>query len=328
MIRNILYVGERHFPDAAGGRSARTSRRSCSRARPRAAGRSRFATRSAPAAAASSRSCSSRRWCWPASRRWSGWSSRNSRCAMGLSLLAGSDALPFWINDSLSWRTVLYTALLTLFGAAIVGILPALRVTKINVQDALRSESAARSGLRFGGFWTTVIVVQVAITVAFLPLAAGGVFESNRFRQRAEGIGAERYLTASVDMDREDHGLDSAAFAGARAPQLRRAGTTAQRGARCRARRICRPASGRGPVQVSDRGRYDDRRSRDRPAQEHARAGFARLLCRLRHVGGRRSRLRAARLRNRPRADREPVVCAPRVRRPQPDRSTHPHRER
>src|SRR5688572_20672700 len=59
----------------------------------------------------------------------------------GLNLLAGSDALPFWINDSLSGKTVLYTALLTLIGAAIVGILPALRVTKINVQDALRNES-------------------------------------------------------------------------------------------------------------------------------------------------------------------------------------------
>jgi putative ABC transport system permease protein len=132
----------------------------------------------------------------------------------GLGLAAGSGALPFWIDDSLSWKTVAYTALLTLFGAAIVGILPALRVTRIDVHDALRSEGAARSGLRFGGFWTAVIVVQVAITVAFLPLAAGGVFESNRFRQRAEGIGAERYLTASVDIDREDHGSDPAAFAG------------------------------------------------------------------------------------------------------------------
>jgi predicted permease len=131
----------------------------------------------------------------------------------GLSLMAGSEALPFWVDDQLSWTTVLYTVVLTLFGAAIVGILPALRITKINVQDALRSESAAGSGLRFGAFWTTVIVMQVAITVAFLPLAAGGVFESNRFAQRAEGIGAERYLTASVDIDREDHTTDSATFA-------------------------------------------------------------------------------------------------------------------
>ena len=108
---------------------------------------------------------------------------------------------------------MLYATALMLFGASIVGVLPALRVTKINVQDALRSEGAARSGLRFGGLWTTVIVAQVAITVAFLPLAAGGVFESNRFRQRAEGIGAEHYLKAGVSLDREDYALDSAAFA-------------------------------------------------------------------------------------------------------------------
>lgn len=131
----------------------------------------------------------------------------------GLSLLIGTSALPYWINDSLSWKTVLYTGLLTVFGAAIVGILPALRVTRINVQDALRSEGAARSGLKFGGFWTTVIVAQVAITVALLPLAGGGVFESNRFAQRAEGIGAERYLTARVDVDRENYAADSSAFA-------------------------------------------------------------------------------------------------------------------
>ena len=132
---------------------------------------------------------------------------------LGLGMLVGSDAVPFWIDDSLSWRTVAYAGILTLFGAAIIGILPALRVTRVNIQDALRSEGAARSGLRFGGFWTTVIVVQVAITVALIPLAAGGVFESNRFRQRAEGIGAEHYLTASVGIDRENYALDSAALA-------------------------------------------------------------------------------------------------------------------
>jgi putative ABC transport system permease protein len=129
-----------------------------------------------------------------------------------VTMLAGSTGMPFWIDDSLSLETVLYSAVLALVGAAIVGILPALRVTRINVQDALRSESAARSGLRFGGFATAAIVVQVALTVALMPLAASGVFESNRFQQRAEGIGAERYLSASVGIDREDHGGDSSAF--------------------------------------------------------------------------------------------------------------------
>lgn len=131
----------------------------------------------------------------------------------GLNLMAGGGELPYWITDSLSGTTVLYTTLLMLFGAAIVGILPALRVTRINVHDALRSESAARSGLRFGGLWTTVIVVQIAITVAFLPLAANGVFASNRFNERAQGIGAAHYISASVGMDREDYRADSASFA-------------------------------------------------------------------------------------------------------------------
>ena len=131
----------------------------------------------------------------------------------GLGMLVGSEGVPFWIDDSISFRTILYAGLLTVFGATIVGVLPALRVTKANLQDSLRSH-AAGAKLKFGGFWTTVIVVQVAITVAFLPLAAGGVYESNRFRQRAEGIGAERFLIGRVSMDREDYILDSAAFAG------------------------------------------------------------------------------------------------------------------
>ncbi len=131
----------------------------------------------------------------------------------GVATLVGNEAVPFWIDDSLSWKTTGYAAALAVVGATIVGVLPALRVTRINVQDALRDEGAARSGLKFGGVWTAVIVLQVAITVALLPLAAGGVSESNRFRQRAEGIGAERYVAAELGMDREDHALDSAAFA-------------------------------------------------------------------------------------------------------------------
>jgi len=55
----------------------------------------------------------------------------------GLSLLAGSDGMPFWIDASLSWNTVLYAAVLTLFGAAIVGVLPALRVTLVSSTSPL-----------------------------------------------------------------------------------------------------------------------------------------------------------------------------------------------
>ena len=129
-----------------------------------------------------------------------------------LHALEGGSGLPFWIDSSISWKTMLGATLLTLIAAAIIGVLPALRVTRKNVQDAIRREGSARSGLKFGGFWTTVIVAQVAITVAFLPIAAAGAFTANRFSQRAEGIGAEHYLTARLSIEREDHQIDSDTF--------------------------------------------------------------------------------------------------------------------
>jgi predicted permease len=125
-----------------------------------------------------------------------------------------ADVLPFWITDSLSPSTLLYAGLLALVAALVVGVLPALRVTRLKVQDGLRREQAAHASLRFGGVWTTVIVVQVAITVASIPLATVLVIASNRFQQRAEGIaGADRYLTAAVAFERQEQPADAAARA-------------------------------------------------------------------------------------------------------------------
>ncbi len=132
---------------------------------------------------------------------------------MAVDAFAQGGTLPFWIDSSLSWRTLLYAGVLTLFAAAIVGVLPALRATRVNIQEALRGAGAGGATLKFGGFWTAVIVVQVAVTVLFLPLAAGGAVEANRFSQRAAGIGADRYMTATIGMDREEYARDSAAQA-------------------------------------------------------------------------------------------------------------------
>src|SRR5688500_167886 len=140
-----------------------------------------------------------------------------SRIALRLALgqFAAGDNLPFWLDESLSWRTVLYASALAVLGAGIVGILPALRVTRVNIQDMLRSQSAGRTGggLRFGGFWTAVIIVQVAITVAFIPLAAGGVFDANRVDERTDAHGADRFLAAHVAIDRDDLAVESATYA-------------------------------------------------------------------------------------------------------------------
>jgi predicted permease len=89
----------------------------------------------------------------------------------GLFVLEGNlGRLPFWFDDTLSRRTLLYAGGLTLLGALIAGVLPALRVTR-SVGTRLRQTSAGAGGLRFSGIWTVVIVAQVAVTVAF-PAAA------------------------------------------------------------------------------------------------------------------------------------------------------------
>ena len=75
--------------------------------------------------------------------------------------------LPFWVNADVSLATIIYAAGLTVMGAAIVGVLPALKVTGRRVEGQLREAAAGGADLRFGGIWTVVIVAQVAVTVAF-----------------------------------------------------------------------------------------------------------------------------------------------------------------
>jgi ABC-type antimicrobial peptide transport system permease subunit len=50
--------------------------------------------------------------------------------------------LPFWLDTSLSPTTILYAAGLTMFAAAIAGIVPALKVTSGGVGGRLRAASA------------------------------------------------------------------------------------------------------------------------------------------------------------------------------------------
>jgi len=80
--------------------------------------------------------------------------------------------LPFWWNDGLSLATVVYAALLALVGAVMIGVVPALKATGGTVQPRLSQLSTGVGGnLKLGGRWTVLIVLQVALSVALLPLA-------------------------------------------------------------------------------------------------------------------------------------------------------------
>ncbi len=74
--------------------------------------------------------------------------------------------LPFWFDLSLSPRAFAVAVLLTVGGAAVAGIMPAIKVTR-DMGDRLKQTTAGSGGLQFGGVWTVVIVAQVAATVIF-----------------------------------------------------------------------------------------------------------------------------------------------------------------
>ena len=76
-------------------------------------------------------------------------------------------AMPFWWSEQLTVETFLYTALLVIVAALIIGGIPALKATGPQMQTRLK-DAGAGSTMKFGGLWTSVIVLQVAFTVVFM----------------------------------------------------------------------------------------------------------------------------------------------------------------
>ena len=107
--------------------------------------------------------------------------------------------LPFWFDASLSPATVLYVILLTVFGAAVAGIVPALKVTGRDMERRLRQTTVGGSAFRFGGVWTAIIVAQVAVTLAF-PVPAFFVGRlALQIRTADAGFPEEEYAAARLE---------------------------------------------------------------------------------------------------------------------------------
>ena len=109
------------------------------------------------------------------------------------------DTLPFWFDPQLSPTTVLYALGLTVFGAVIAGVLPALKVTR-SISSKLR-QGTTGGGLRFSGVWTFVIVAQVAATVLLPAIVALEQNELSRIESYDFGFRPTEYLTANVETD-------------------------------------------------------------------------------------------------------------------------------
>ena len=108
-----------------------------------------------------------------------------------------SGGLPFWMDLSLSYTTIGYTAGLACVAALIAGGIPALRATGRRNLAGLQALSH-RTAPRLGFVWTTLVLLQVALSVAVVPTGteiawalSGPAIDGPRFP-------AEEYLTATL----------------------------------------------------------------------------------------------------------------------------------
>jgi hypothetical protein len=110
---------------------------------------------------------------------------------------------PFWMTFGVSYRTLLFVAGLALAGAAVSGLVPALQATG-RLARLGAGALAGRTSLRLGATWTTLVIAQVAFSVAVLPLAAELAWGTLRTSAVGPGFAAEEFATARVALEEAD----------------------------------------------------------------------------------------------------------------------------
>jgi putative ABC transport system permease protein len=117
-------------------------------------------------------------------------------------MLAMVGRWPFWFSLELQTSTVIYVVGLTLLAAAIVGVAPALKATDRQVHTRLQTLSpGSGSRMRMGRLWTALIVAQVAVAVAILPMATYFAWSALRLHSGG-GYATAEFLDASLSLDR------------------------------------------------------------------------------------------------------------------------------
>ena len=116
-----------------------------------------------------------------------------------------NNVIPFWMNTGVSAETVGFLIGLAVLAALIIGVVPALQVTGRRVQSNLQRLAGARGSVRMGRMWTSLVIVEVALTVAILPSAAFMTWRSLEAATAGHGFPAEEILMAELSVNREQN---------------------------------------------------------------------------------------------------------------------------
>jgi hypothetical protein len=126
-----------------------------------------------------------------------------------------AEGWPFWVEGGVSATTVAYSALLALFAAVVAGVGPALKITRKKLESGLRQSSAGAGGIRMGGIWTGVIVVQIATTVLFTAVAYVVHRQAAGIASAKASFPAEQYLAMRLELDRDGSEAEAPTFTSA-----------------------------------------------------------------------------------------------------------------
>ena len=88
----------------------------------------------------------------------------------------GSDR-PFWWDFDVTTTTVLYVVGLAVLSALIIGVIPALGATGTRLREGLQHVGSRAPAPALGRLWTTLIIGQVALAVAVLPVATNALWQ-------------------------------------------------------------------------------------------------------------------------------------------------------
>lgn len=104
--------------------------------------------------------------------------------------------LPFWMKIELNWPVLLFSLLVTMATGVLFGLVPALQLSRVNLQNALKdSAKGAAGGASSLRFRNGLIVAEVAFSLLLL-VGAGLMLQSfMRLQQVNTGIKAERLIT-------------------------------------------------------------------------------------------------------------------------------------
>jgi predicted permease len=121
----------------------------------------------------------------------------------GLLMQVGLDGLPFWQSARISGATLTYLVALALLAAGIIGVVPGLQLTGRRVHASLKRLSGGGASIRMGKTWSALIIAEVALTVTIMPVATYFAAESVKATLKGAGFAADKFLSATVWMDRD-----------------------------------------------------------------------------------------------------------------------------